>query len=201
SEFSRTSLTYVDKASGQELAPICPEITQTPAPDGSGSASGLPAISDQAKDSGPPVEFHGYDLLRSLDAGGMAEAYVARNRETGQRVFLKRVRRNSADKDALQREMGIYDRLMRMSTPHVLQVLDFIRDDEYFALVTEFADDGDLQMHVEARGNGRGLPVQEAKQIALSVATALRELHDHDIVHRDLKPDNVLSLGGCWKLA
>jgi eukaryotic-like serine/threonine-protein kinase len=90
---------------------------------------------------------------------------------------------------------------MRMSMPHVLQVLDFIRDDEYVVLVTEFADGGDLQTHVEAAGNGRGLGVGEAKQIALSVATALRELHAHDIVHRDLKPENVLSRAGCWKLA
>jgi hypothetical protein len=201
SEFARTNLTFVDKASGQEFSAICPETPQTAELGAENSPSGPRAKSARVDDSERPVEFHGYDLLRSLDAGGMAEAYVARNRETGQRVFLKRVRRNSADKDALQREMGIYDRLMRMSTPHVLQVLDFVRDDEYFALVTEFADGGDLQTHVEARGNGRGLPVQEAKQIALSVATALRELHDHDIVHRDLKPDNVLSLGGCWKLA
>src|SRR5262249_43322087 len=156
-----------------ELAPICPEITQTPALDGSGSASGLPAIGDQAKDSGPPVVFHGYELLRILDAGGMAEAYMARNRETGQRVFLKRVRRNSADKDALEREARIYERLMRMNSVNVLQVLDFIRDEEYVALITEYADGGDLQTHVEARGNGRGLSVDEAKQIALSVATAL----------------------------
>ena len=201
SEFARTDLTFVDKASGQEFSAPCPEIPQTTPPGADDSPSGHQAKSAHAEDAERPVEFHGYDLLRSLDAGGMAEAYVARNRETGQRVFLKRVRRNSADKDALQREMGIYDKLMRMSTPHVLQVLDFIRDDEYFALVTEFADGGDLQTHVEARGNGRGLAVEEAKQIALSVATALRELHDHDIVHRDLKPENVLSLGGCWKLA
>ena len=95
--------------------------------------------------------FHSYDLLRGLDAGGMAEAYVARNRETGQRVFLKRVRRKSADKDALEREMRIYDKLMRMSLTHVIQILDFVRDDEYFALVTEFADGGDLQSHVESQ--------------------------------------------------
>jgi serine/threonine-protein kinase len=88
-----------------------------------------------------------------------------------------------------------------MSTTHVLQVLDFIRDDEYVALVTEYADGGDLQTHVEARGNGRGLAVQEAKDIGTSVATALRELHHHEIVHRDLKPENVLCLGNRWKLA
>ena len=201
SEFSRTELTYVDKATGQEFAAPCPEIPRTVEPDTGKLASGQQAKSARAEDAELPGVFHGYELLCSLDAGGMAEAYVARNCETGQRVFLKRVRRNSADKDALEREMRIYDKLMRMSTTHVLQVLDFIRDDEYVALVTEFADGGDLQTHVEARGNGRGLAVEEAKQIALSVATALRELHDHDIVHRDLKPENVLSLGGCWKLA
>jgi len=130
----------------------------------------------------------------------MAEAYVARNRENGQIVFLKRVRRNSADKHALEREMRIYDKLMRISTTNVLQVLDFIRDDEYVSLITEFADGGDLQTHVEGRGNGRGLTVQEAKEIALVVATAVQELHDHDIVHRDLKPENVLCLRDRWKL-
>lgn len=130
----------------------------------------------------------------------MAEAYVARNRESGQRVFLKRVRRRSADNDALQREMAIYDKLMRLRMANMLQVLDFIRDDEYVAIVTELADGGDLQAHVEARGNGRGLAVGEVKEIALSIATALKELHDHDIVHRDLKPANVFRVGDCWKL-
>ena len=49
-----------------------------------------------------------------------------------------------------EREVGIYHKLMQMSTKHVFQVLDFIRDDEYVALVTEFADGGDLQ-HVRRR--------------------------------------------------
>ena len=88
--------------------------------------------------------FHAYDLLCRFDNGGMAEAYRARSRDTGQIVFLKRVRRNSIENDALQREMGIYERLMRMNTPHVLRVLDFVRDNDYLAFVTEYADGGDL---------------------------------------------------------
>jgi len=201
SEFAHTELTYIDKATTQEFYAPCPETsaTITPSADdltGEQLAQGAHEVSVE-----PPIAFHGYDLLRSLDAGGMAEAYVARSHQTGQRVFLKRVRRNSANNDALEREMRIYDKLMRINTTYVLQVLDYIRNDEYVALVTEYADGGDLQVHVEARGNGRGLPVQEAKDIAISVATALRELHDHDIVHRDLKPENVLCLGSRWKLA
>ena len=90
---------------------------------------------------------------------------------------------------------------MRMNTQHVMQVLDFIRDGEYIALVTQFADGGDLSQHVETVGKGRGLQVVAARDIAVGIATALKELHDHDIVHRDLKPRNVLLIGNVWKLA
>ncbi len=197
-EFSRTQLTYVDKATEQEFTVVCPEIVESTS---QGTGHRIPAASAQVALDQPVEMFHGYELLRILDAGGMAEAYVARGTDRSDRVFLKRVRIRSADKDALEREMRIYDKLMRISTTHVLQVLEFIRDDEYVALVTEYADGGDLETHVEARGNGRGLAVDEAKEIALSVAAALRELHDHDIVHRDLKPSNVLCVGGRWKLA
>lgn len=90
---------------------------------------------------------------------------------------------------------------MLVQNSHLFKPLpETIRDDEYVAIVTELANGGDLQAHVEARGNGRGLPVQEAKQISLSIAAALKELHDHDIVHRDLKPANVLSVSDRWKL-
>jgi uncharacterized protein (TIGR02688 family) len=200
-EFSHTQLTYVDKETDQEFSVACPELPDVALPDPEDDARGQHAASAQVEIDEPLGTFYRYELLRSLDAGGMAEAFVARDSHTGQRVFLKRVRSKSADKDALEREMRIYDKLMRMSTTHVLQVLDFIRDEEYIALITEYADGGDLQTHVEARGNGRGLAVREAKEIAISVATALRELHEHDIVHRDLKPSNVLCLGNRWKLA
>jgi serine/threonine protein kinase len=200
-EFARTQLTYVDKATQQEFSVACPELVDVSSPDPEPDPHGQHAANPHVENAESLDTFHGFELLRSLDAGGMAEAYVARNVKTGERVFLKRVRSKSADKEALEREMRIYDKLMRMSTSHVLQVLDFIRDDEYVALVTVYADGGDLQTHVEARGNGRGLAVQEAKEVALSIATALRELHEHDIVHRDVKPSNVLSLSGRWKLA
>jgi FtsZ-binding cell division protein ZapB len=150
-----------------------------------------------------PIEcFYDYDLLRRFDTGGMAEAFQARNRETGEIVFLKRVLRSSTDKEALERELRIYERLMRRNTQHVLRVLDFVRDDEQFvAFVTEYADGGDLESYVGNFKNAGGVPVGKAKEIGLSVAEAIKELHSHDVVHRDLKPRNVLLMKNAWKVA
>ena len=197
SEFTTSSLTFIDNANGDEFTAQCPEIRDLKE---SGDDEPPARKSDVSEPHGHEV-FHGYELVKLLGAGSMAETYMARDQKSGKTVFLKRVRNVSADKNALQRETRIYEKLMRVNTEHVLQVLDIPRDDEYTGLVTDFADGGDLQDYVEKHDDGDGLSVGQAKEIALSIAAALNELHSHGIVHRDLKPRNVLCLGDRWKVA
>ena len=133
------------------------------------------AYFSEAGNQGPIVTSslcHGYRLARAVDSAGMSEAYVAVRESDGQKVFLKRVRVHSGDKAALEREASIYDRLLRLQSPHVAQVLDFIRDAEYVTLVTEHADGGDLHSYVVSIGTGKGLPPEDAKPIGLEIAQA-----------------------------
>jgi hypothetical protein len=78
----------------------------------------------------------------------MTEAFQAKTVTTGVPVFLKRVRSVSSDKAALERETRIYEKLMRSKCQHLLQILDFIRDVDYVAIVAEFADGGDFEEYV-----------------------------------------------------
>lgn len=142
--------------------------------------------------------FGDYELIAPLAPGGMAEVFRARHRTTGDVVFLKRVRRDSTDVLALQRELDVYQKLQWQGCEHVMQVLGLERDDEFEALVTELADGGDLQAYVEHAG-GRLSP-EEALSVACELTQGVGELHGANIVHRDIKPQNVLCSAGKWKL-
>ena len=48
------------------------------------------------------------------------------------------------DEAAIRREMDIYGRLRQIASPHILVVLDILREAGEYALVTEYADGGSL---------------------------------------------------------
>lgn len=157
-----------------------------------GATESAPAVTEQLGD---------YDLVAPLRSGGFAQAFDARHRPSGERVFLKRV--YDVDRDvkvaALQREMNIYMTLSRSTNANFLTVRDFFRDRNYIVLVTEFADGGDLTHAVKARGGA--LDASETKGVMAQLLAGVAYLHAHGVVHRDLKPDNVLLSRGVWKIA
>ena len=188
---SKSAGEWKESKSPYNLPPKPPETSQ----------SGKPDV-ENAHESGKPItEYQGFSIIQTISAAGMSEAFVARNQKTDETVFLKRVRIQSADIVALEREARIYEKLLRLEAKYVADVKDFIRDEEYVALVMELADGGDLEDYVEDMSCGRGLSVGEAKQVGLSVAKAIGELHANDIVHRDIKPRNILKFGEDWKVA
>ena len=104
----------------------------------------------------------------------MAVKTLAGNR-WGQPGFVTRLRKEA-------------QALSRLNHPQVVQVIDVVETADMIALVLEYVDG----MNLAHRQNGAPLPVQEAAQLALTLAETMARVHAEGLLHRDLKPANVL---------
>jgi len=127
-----------------------------------------------------------YTLIRRLGAGGMAEIWLASDRQTDSRVALKFLAagftEDPAYRDLLHREWRIGSNLMHA---HIVRVFEFHDDPDgaYYSL--QFIGDVDL-------GVLCGKPLDEALRPLGLIADALRYAHAKGVVHRDIKAANIL---------
>jgi serine/threonine-protein kinase len=161
-------------------------------------------------------ELGGYELLRRLAVGGMAEVFLARSpfaaRGIRRTVVLKRLLRDRRDDEEFVTMFFDEARLMsQLSHPNIAQVLDAGTDGPDHYLVMEYVRGVSLRELLAAisRTEWGALPEPEALAIMLSLAEALAYAHDArdedgralNIVHRDLTPSNVVvSYSGAVKL-
>jgi serine/threonine protein kinase len=80
--------------------------------------------------------------------------------------------------------------------PTIRQLIDIFENDHVLVLVYEWADES-----LHERLGGGHLAGAEAKRIEANVSAALAVLHGLGLAHCDVAPNNVLDVGGVWKLA
>ncbi len=183
-----------------------------PSRDGQPLSPGLSFLSVH----GAPLEIPDHDLIRQIGAGSYGEVWLVRN-VLGSYRAAKFVERSAfPEARPFEREFGGVKKFEPVSRthPNFVNILHVGRNESrgYFYCVMELADDlasgpeiipdkyaprtlgGDLARR------GR-LPLSECLQIGLSLATALKHLHQHGLIHRDIKPSNIIFVNGVAKLA
>ncbi len=122
----------------------------------------------------PGTKLGPYEILERIGAGGMGEVWKARDTRLGRVVAIKKVKEQHSERFKQEARS-----VAALNHPNICQLFDIGSD----YLVLEY---------VEGKPLSSPLPEKEAVRLAIQIAGALEEAHQHGIIHRDLKPSNIM---------
>ncbi len=136
-----------------------------------------------------------YHIQEFLARGGMADVYLALDKNLGRTVALKVLSGGmSEEPSALVRFQREARTIARLTHPNIIQVYSAgLTPLQRPYLAMQYISGGSLQDRLEDLiEQGRRLGVHEALLLTRQIALALHHAHAAGVVHRDLKPSNIL---------
>ena len=130
-----------------------------------------------------------YRIERELGRGGMAIVYLAHDLKHDRQVAVKVVQPELAAVIGAERFLNEIKVTANLQHPHILPLFDSGEADGFLFYVMPFVEGESLRARLDRE---KQLSVEEAVDIAKSVATALDYAHRHGVIHRDIKPANIL---------
>lgn len=134
-----------------------------------------------------------YQLLRQMDAGGMATIYEAIDTRLDRRVAVKIMHAHLAqDEQFVERFIREAKAAAALSHPNIVAVQDQGWNQSGIPavfIVMELVDGHTLREYLNERG---AIAVGDGIKFLLPVLSALGAAHKLGIVHRDVKPENIL---------
>ena len=130
-----------------------------------------------------------YRLIEMLGRGGMAEVFLAEDKRLHRRVAIKFLNSEfRKDPERMRRFNQEARAASALNHPNILTIHDIGENQGVQFIVSEFIEGETLSSQIR-RGK---IPLGEAVDIAMQIASALAVSHKVGIVHRDLKPDNIM---------
>jgi len=129
-------------------------------------------------------------VKRKIASGAMGEVWAGEHVHLKLPVALKALLRGSrADHEMLARFQREAFLLGQVHSDHVARVLDYVTDGKHGPiLVMELVEGPSLFDVIKTKR----FSVEEAIQLGIDIAKALREIHEANVVHRDVKPANII---------
>eukprot|EP00123_Amoebidium_parasiticum_P009941 comp19792_c0_seq1/m.23754 comp19792_c0_seq1/g.23754 ORF comp19792_c0_seq1/g.23754 comp19792_c0_seq1/m.23754 type:complete len:599 (-) comp19792_c0_seq1:63-1859(-) len=131
-----------------------------------------------------------YRVGKKLGEGTYGTVHVAVNKETGERVAAKIIRKVANDPrgcEAIDNEVKIMQ--LAGQHPNIVSLKEIYDSPSEFVLVMDLVSGGELFDRIIKEGK---LSEKQASSMMRQVCEALRHLHARGICHNDLKPENLL---------
>ncbi|MEP7213316.1 MAG: protein kinase [Acidobacteriota bacterium] len=130
-----------------------------------------------------------YRLIEMIGRGGMAEVFLAEDMRLSRSVAIKFLNSEfRKDPDRMKRFNQEARAASALNHPNILTIHDIGENHGVQFIVSEYVQGETLSSRI-SRGK---IPLAEAVNIAIQIASALSASHKAGIVHRDIKPDNVM---------
>ncbi len=138
----------------------------------------------------PGLQFHQYQLLEQIGAGGQGVVWSALDSQRNEIVAIKFSEIQDSDQQQIDDEMfeRQLGKLLNVQHAHILPMYDYGSEDQPHYLVSPYVPGGSVFEKIK-RGS---LPLEDALRFSTEIASALDYLHGQGIVHRDLKSSNIL---------
>jgi serine/threonine protein kinase len=127
-----------------------------------------------------------------LGEGAFSEVFLATNKQTGEKVAVKRIHKLSKDDMWTRRKGAQKDEitlLKLLNHAKIIKLKEFFETRDKLYIVQEYCAGGNLNDVIRKEG---GLSETRAKHIFIQLLQAVSYLHACNIVHRDIKSENVL---------
>jgi serine/threonine protein kinase/formylglycine-generating enzyme required for sulfatase activity len=137
-----------------------------------------------------PSRIGRYRIVYPLGSGAFGIVYLAYDDELNRPVAIKIPHRHRLE-DPQFAEMYVSEAriLASLDHPNIVPVYDVGRgDDGSCFVVSKFIEGSTLGKRLK----DVRIPIQEAAELAATIASALHHAHQRGLVHRDVKPDNIL---------
>ncbi|KAH8922283.1 kinase-like protein [Atractiella rhizophila] len=136
------------------------------------------------------LKLDAFHIVCQVGQGGYGEIFLAKQKESGEIVALKRMRKKTLAKmDEIRHVLTERDILSQVESPWLVRLLYAFQDPTYIYLAMDFIAGGDFRTLL----NNAGVLKEEHARFYISeMIMSVAELHKLGYIHRDLKPENFL---------
>ncbi len=131
-----------------------------------------------------------YRIVGELGRGGMSTVHRAIQISLNRTVAIKEIHpRFTTSPELIARFEREAHAIAQVSHPCIVQIFDYIHQNDSHYIVMEFIEGNDLKSIIERCGR---LSPPQVVAIGVRVSAALAFAHAAGIIHRDIKPSNIL---------
>jgi len=125
-----------------------------------------------------------------LGEGGFGAVYLAIDKNTGEKLALKKIDKMLTDNDTFLKEMRALLHIKAYGGhPHISALREYFEEGDYYYLILDLVSGGEMFDHLVTLG---AYSEADAARLLREVASAMAFLHGIGVVHGDLKPENLM---------